>query len=190
MPSVDQSNLQWLWRQVLSPIAACDLMAAPDKAPSSLLSSWFHRPYHEISVLTEWLSPVTWIISLMKQYPLFCFPWIARELHILTLRAKRRSRNTRGKQNWAFFIQNYRLCLVPRHTWTTQGFIYFFSEGRLVCHHFGMCSKNLLELSIRAGADTGDTAHCYFISWNPFFFLFLIFFFLTFIPNLAATTAN
>lgn len=87
---------------------------------------------------------------------------------------------------WTFgFIQNYCLSLqsimfliaVEPH----RGFIYFSKEGRLVCHQFGMCSKNLLELSIWAQHWRHLAA-----AWN----LFLSFFFRGLKPTPTVATAS
>lgn len=83
-----------------------------------------------------------------EQSPFLCFLSIARKLQILELKAKKRKWKY---QEWGtkctlnLFIRNYCLCLqsivflIPLEL--TQSLIYFFKEGRLVCHHFGMCSE-------------------------------------------------
>lgn len=70
---------------------------------------------------------------------------------------------------------------VPHRTGTAQRFIYFSKEGRLVCHQFGMCSKNLLELSIWAQHWRHLAA-----AWN----LFLSFFFRSLKPTPTVATAS
>lgn len=76
---------------------------------------------------------------------------------------------------------------VPHDTGTAQSFIYFFKEGRLVCHHFGMCFEKppgTLHLSWRRRWRQLTAAS----SIETHFFIF--FFLLIFKPELVLTTAN